>query len=943
MASEAETSTAHVLAFGPFRLLPVQRMLQEGDKPIVLGSRALDILFALVERSGELVGKDELMARVWPNTVVEEATLRVHVAALRKVLGGSQCGVRYVENVTGRGYRFVAPVTRLDEDRPASETRVVATPRRHNLPAPLSRMIGRSEVVNAVAARLLQRRIVTIIGPGGIGKTTVALAAADNLSASYPHGACFVDLASIMDPRLVPSTLASALGLEVLSHDPIPALLAFLGDKRLLIVLDNCEHVVAAAAALAEKVLIGAPGVHILATSREALRSEGEWVHRLSPLAMPPPSTTLTAVEAAAFPAIQLFVERAMASLDSFAFDDANLSIVVDVCRRLDGIPLAIELAAARIDPFGLRGLAAQLEDCLRLLTKGRRTALPRHQTLRATLDWSYRLLSEAEQIIFRRIAVFPGRFDLESASAVAAGGDISAADLFDGITNLAAKSLITTDLMGEQVLFRLLNTTRAYALEMLQSCNESAMTSRRHAEHCCTVYEAVQSRSDIAAAADWLTTNGGKIDDVRAALGWSFSPDGDTAIGVRLTIASASVWFRLGVVDEYRQRMEQALEAIEADPTSSTVLEMRLNAILGSALMQTKGPGSATIAAFNKAFEVADRLGDTGSRWRALLGLGTAHVAAGEYRSAVDFAERARLDAMELDEDAAIMSERLLAITYHFAGDQASARRRAEHVLSRPVRVVSSLINDVYHLDHRVAARATLCRILWIQGHPDQAIRAAQDGVADGESADHVLSLCYALFGACTVVLWAGDVVSASRLVAMLLEHSTRHSLPYWHFWGRCFDTVLELRQGDAAKGLANRRELQRDPLFSSLHLDTLATLSEDLVGAEAITRAEAGRAGWCSAEILRVQGLIVLNSGAADAGVVAEALFRRSLDTARREGMLAWELRTATTLARLWRDHGRIPDAYDLLASIHGRFTEGFGTADLVKAKTLLAELVA
>jgi hypothetical protein len=269
-------------------------------------------------------------------------------------------------------------VTRLDEDRPAPAMRVAAIQRRHNLPAPLTRMIGRSEVVSIIASRLLQRRSVTIVGPGGIGKTTVALAAADKLSPSYKHGACFVDLASIVDPLLVPSALASVLGLEILSEDPTPALLAFLGDKHLMIVLDNCEHVVAAASALAEKVLWGAPGVHVLATSREPLRSEGEWVHRLSPLAIPTVSTTLTAAQAVAFPAIQLFVERAMASSDSFELHDADVSIVADVCRRLDGIPLAIELAAARIDLFGLQGLFAQLEDCLRLLTKGRRTALPR-------------------------------------------------------------------------------------------------------------------------------------------------------------------------------------------------------------------------------------------------------------------------------------------------------------------------------------------------------------------------------------------------------------------------------------------------------------------------------------------------------------------------------------------------------------------------------------
>jgi predicted ATPase len=436
--------------------------------------------------------------------LVEEVALRVHLSALRKALGHRQNGIRYVENVSGQGYRFVAAVTRLEQDSPAPAIPIPATEFRHGVPAMLTRMIGRSDIVTTLATQLPQRRFVTIVGPGGIGKTTVALAAADKLSPCYRHGACFVDLASITDLRLVSSTLASVLGLEVLSDDPVPALLAFLADKHLLIVLDNCEHVVEASAALAERVLEGAPGVHILATSRQLLGSDGEWVHRLQSLDIPPPSATLTAAQALAYSAIQLFTERAVASLDSFELSDADASIVAELCRRLDGIPLAIELAAARVDLFGLRELAARLEDCLQLLTKGRRTAMPRHQTPRATLDWSYGLLSEPEQVILRRIAVFPGSFDLASASAVAADRDAGAADMLDAITNLGAKSLVTADVTGEQVVFRLLDTTRSYALEKLTACNESATMRRRHAEFCRADWDAAEIEAPVSARTGW-------------------------------------------------------------------------------------------------------------------------------------------------------------------------------------------------------------------------------------------------------------------------------------------------------------------------------------------------------------------------------------------------------------------------------------------------------
>ena len=407
------TENEQVLAFGRFRLLSTPRMLMEDDRPIRIGGRALDILFALVERPGELVDKDALIARAWPNVVVEEAAIRVHIAALRKILGNGESGARYVENVSGRGYRFVAPVTRHEVAEPMASPADAATSHRRNLPAPLTRMIGRADIVAALAVRLPRQRFITIAGPGGIGKTAVALAVADQLSRSQGYDACFVDLASIAHPLLVPSTLASALGLAMLSQDSLPGLIAFLRDKKALIVLDNCEHVVEAAAALAEKLLRSAPAVLLLATSRQPLRAEGERVHRLSPLQAPPPLAMLSVAEALAFPAIQLFAERAMASLDTFELEDADMPMVGDLCRRLDGMPLAIELVAARVDLLGVRGLVERLDDGVHRLNNSRRAAPQRHRTLHTTLDWSYGLLPATEQLILRRFAAFAGGFDL--------------------------------------------------------------------------------------------------------------------------------------------------------------------------------------------------------------------------------------------------------------------------------------------------------------------------------------------------------------------------------------------------------------------------------------------------------------------------------------------------------------------------------------------------
>src|SRR5262245_45478555 len=346
----------------------------------------------------------------------------------------------------------------------------------HDLPAPPARMLGRDDIVNSLVSQLPQRRFITVVGPGGIGKTTVALAVAHKSVTSYDDGVRFVDLAPLTDPLLVPSALAFVLGVAIRSDDPIPGLVASLRDKKMLLVFDSCEHVLNVAVSLAEQVLRGAPGVHILATSREVMRAEGERVQRLGPLGVPATTAGLTAADALAYPAVQLFVERATESLDTFELTDAEAEVVADVCRRLDGIALAIELAAGRVDAFGVKGLAAHLDDRFRLLTGGRRTALPRHQTLSATLDWSYEQLPEPERVVLRRLAVLAGGFTLDAARAIAAGPDIDAGTIDEHVANLVAKSLVTADI-GDGVLhYRLLETTRAYGLVKLKEAGESTL-----------------------------------------------------------------------------------------------------------------------------------------------------------------------------------------------------------------------------------------------------------------------------------------------------------------------------------------------------------------------------------------------------------------------------------------------------------------------------------
>src|SRR5258705_658225 len=597
-----------VASFGPFRLVVAERLLEKADEPLPVGGRALDILIALVERAGEVVSRNELISRVWPDVIVEEANLRVHIAGLRKALGDGHDGARYVANVPGRGYCFVDPVTRSALPRSLPEAQPVATHRLRKLPARLTRMVGRDDTVRALSALLMTRRFVSIVGPGGMGKTTVAVSIAHALIDDFEGAVFFVDLGALTDPGLVPTAVASALGIMMQAQDPFLRLLAFLGDRRVLLLLDNCEHVIDAAAALVEPIVSEAPQAHILATSREALRVEGEHVHLLYPLDGPLNDVGLTAAEALTFPAVRLFMERAASSGNRSELSDADAPIVAGICRRLDGIALAIELAASRVSSHGIRGTAELLDSRFKLLWQGRRTALPRHQTLNAMLDWSYNLLQERDQVVLCRSSVFVGVLTLNAALSVA-GTTANDPDVADAVASLVAKSLISTTSIGESTYYRLLDTTQAYAAGKLAELGDADNAARRHAIYYSNYLEHDEAIQSTFGAHD-LSGYAPHIGNVRTALEWAFSGHGDVAVGVELATWAAPLFVGLSLLDECRNWCEQALAGLDA-AGRGTIGEMILQEALALSSMFSKGNGDEVRAAIERGIALSETFED--------------------------------------------------------------------------------------------------------------------------------------------------------------------------------------------------------------------------------------------------------------------------------------------------------------------------------------------
>ena len=923
------------ISFGPFQLFVARRLLLEGDKPVRLGNRAFDILAALVEHAGEIVGKEELIARVWPKTFVEEANLKIQVSALRRALGDGQGARRFVATVPGRGYNFVAPIN-VAESPQVSIPQAITHAGAHNLPHARTRMIGREETVAALVSRLTSERLVTIVGPGGIGKTTVALAVAERLIESYEDGVWFVDLAPLRDPRLAPSAVATALGLGIRNENGLPALVAGLKDKRLLLVLDTCEHVLGAVSTLASALLSSAPQINILATSRERLDVAGEGEYRLGPLRSPQRSTGLTAAEASAFPAVQLFVERVTALVEDFALTDANARPVVEICRKLDGLPLAIEFAAPRVAALGIEGLAARLADNLPLLGARVRTKTPRHQTMRAVIDWSYSLLSKDERRFFCALGVFSGGLTAEAVAAVVLGKEKTDINAIDRLADLLAKSLIVADVSGANLRFRLLDTTRVFAIEKLAASGESERIARGHAEYYCGLFARAESEAAVRPRGKWLADYVRDIDNLRAALDWAFSPRGDGSIAAALTAAAVPLWMHLSLLEECRSRAKQALETPGILGTCDRRQEMRLQAALGASTSRAPEMG----AAFTKALEIAEELGDADFQLRALSGLNFYHIGSSQYRAASPFARRFHdLAAGNPDLQDRLFGERLMGVTAHFLGDQISARRHLEKILTHYSAIDPRRDIVRFQTDLCVSTRVFLARVLWLQGFPEQAARAAETSIAEARAARNAVSVCLALaLAACPIALWVGDLASAARYARMLLDHSREHSLPLWREFGARFQKAIVIKGGDPYEII--------EPNFSFRSLTGLTELAEALAGAgriaEALAMVETGieqsDGGWITPELLRLKGEFSPLQGGPTAAETAESLFRQALAAARPQGALSWELRAATSLARLLRNRGRPADAIAYLQPIYERFTEGFGTADLSAARQVL-----
>jgi predicted ATPase/DNA-binding winged helix-turn-helix (wHTH) protein len=940
-----------VVSFGSFELVARERLLKRDGVPVELGARALDILIALLASPNEVVSKKDLLARVWPDVTVEASSLRVHVAGLRKALGDGRCGARYITTLAGRGYCFVAPVSRSGDRGNAN----AATGRfpHLDLPSRLSRMVGRADEVRAVSARLASVRFVTVLGAGGVGKTTVAVAVAHDLIDAFSGAAVFVDLGALSDPNLAAPTLASMLGLSVPTDDTTSGLIAYMRDKRILLVLDTCEHIIDAVAALASRIFVAAPQVHILATSREALRVEGEHIYRLGPLACPPEDSNLTAAIARTFPATQLFMERAMASGARLDFSDAEAVIAARICRKLDGVALAIELVAGRVEAYGLEQTAALLDQSLTRSWQGQRTAPPRQKSLQATLDWSYGLLSPLERVVLRRLAAFVGHFTIEAALAVVTSPNVDQARIFGVIDSLVSKSMVATHAVGAMMHYRLLDTTRAYFLEVPVDDAELADLAVRHANYYRRWLEQVGTEWLILSSGTQRALHLAGLANVRVALEWCFGPKGNAEIGVELAAAAVPVFLAMSLLPECHRWSQRAIHSLD-ETARGSVEEMRLQSGLGMSLIFTRAHGETARTALERSFAIAEDHEDAHNQMRLLGPLYLYHFRTADFKTSLRYAKRsATIAGINGDQSDIGLAHCLSGVSLHYMGDLNGARVELEAALQQASG--SERIPTIYlGFDCYNWAGIPHARNLWLQGYPAQAVVRTNRLVEDAERVDHPVTLTIVLHWAASVFLWVGDLANAEKHIDRFISRAETHSLGPYLAVGRALKAELAIRRGDAQNGInvlqdcleqlhAARYELLTTSFNISLvrGLAEVGRLTEGLVLIDKTIQLidATGEASFLP-ELLRLKAGLLLSTPQPSPGD-AEMYFMRSLEVSRRQGARAWELRAATDWAALFISQGKFESARTLLRPVFEQFEEGFDTADLKAAEQLLATL--
>ena len=936
--------------FGDYRFIPAQQRLMLADNPLRVGARALDLLHILVVRAGEVVSKEELIAGAWPDTFVHESNLKVNIAALRRIFARTAPGISFIATVNGRGYRFISPLRVYGGNGPRLPY-LSAEGAFRKLPD-LAGVVGRDDIIADLAAKFLECRFVTVVGPAGVGKTTVAIALAKELTARYRDGVCFVDLTVIGDPQLTEATIAASLGVGSKWTNILAGIVEALHGRELLLVLDNCEHVLSNTSAIAEHLTMAIPGLRILATSREPLRSRSETIFRLSPLAYPDDQHGKNWTDAMAFPAMDLFARRA-SEVCGYRLDDADAPFVTAICRRVDGIALAIELAASRLQALKPAALLELLEHSFEPLNAGSGRNATRHETLFATLGWSYQLLSIDEARILRILSVFSGRFSVSDAYGVTSHVGGTAEEITEWVTSLASKSLLSVNHEDGAPIYRLLDSTRSFALALLVKNGEHSDAQSCHARYLLHLMEKAEAEWQWRPRSEWTAAYEPRMNDLRKAIDWAFGDGAIAEVGIRLTSAAVPLWDELSTVAESRRRVERALQSVQALSRCDPAVKMKLIASFASGLNFSNHFGPDADAAWTDANRLAREIGNVDFQFRTLWGLGILQSFTGRHKKAIATLEQfAQLADHENERPVVAEGERVRLTAVFYCGNVRRAhdglnRLMHEHALSAKHSGVAR-----FQMDRFVSIRVALATAAWVAGERGEAAAALREALDHSVALDHLVSHSNALAqAALPIALWSGDTETSRNHVATLARNLSLRDIPIWRPVCHFYEGAVMSIDGDvngigmmssAIEQLITNNFVVRVPFYlamlaeASIHHKQVA-LARDSLSA-AFERADRQGEYWSQPELLRVRGLLRWLDG--DLPGASETL-SLATETATESGALFFRLRATTALAELWGQTDRHGAAAELLSPICDAFDDVSPCANIAKARHLLDSL--
>lgn len=948
-----------MIKFGYIEIDVDARTLRRSGEIVQLGARAFDVLAQLASANGELVTKDELMNAVWPDTVVEENNLQVHLSVLRKALGDER---DRIVTISGCGYRLMQ--RSLAALSPMSK---VQPPARRGMPRLLSELVGRDEAVAQIRAALGEHPVVTLTGAGGIGKTTLSVAVAHRIVDEQPDSVTFVKLAALTDRQAVVAAIARSYAMPAESERASAAELAamFEGVARVL-VLDNAEHLIGEVAEVVETLVARNPRLRILVTSREPLRITPESVFRVDPLDVP--ARGASEEEVMAQPSVRLFLARvsAMKGQAGDGCDRAQAMIAGAICRRLDGIPLAIELAAARVLSFGIEGVCRRLDDRMSILTSGYRTALPRHKTLRATFDWSFALLAPTAQTLFRRMAMFGGVFTLEALCAVVCDTRLTIGTVIDGVGELVEKSMLNIEFDGPVAMYRLGESTRAYALEHLQAEGEAPEIASRVARYLASQFEA-----DVKVGpgpTDPSSVLRQSLAYARSACDWAFSNDGDSLLAVKLTATMIGMLQECRLIAECGRRAARALSVLDELPPQAVdaSTEMRIRAALAAALPNLTGPIGQSEQLWRDVAELAVGCGNEEFQARAFWGLWNAALYGGKVNEAFELAIRFQTFGRHRGHGWQVtLATQLAAVAQHCRGEHADAKVAIEstmrHLEGHPDEAQRI---TRFAVDPLAIGYSTLARILCLEGDQERAIAYVDKlvNLIKPETMEpwltHVLGVV-----AVPIALISGDLRRANHYLEIMRSQAALNDFTIWQEYSDCLAGYRDVLSGKADAGLAIL-EARLDALlargFRRLVTPLTVARAEALIGAGRLGEASArlhDELDFCRRngkmffvpEIFRALGQVALaradlappTSTARHDGLSrAKALFVEAIQTAQRHGARMWELRATIAMARMLHGQGATADALALLEPLSagvqraGESPDGRALRDLIGA---------